>query len=121
MGKKISVFGGIQLKIMKLNELTGHDVYEFCYSHNYPNHWNDSSIYITDEDLGLLSPYIDTVIKNYHYYGPQKVSKKQWKDIKKGYLKSENKAATTDQIFHAVQLWLENDSSNADYFWILGI
>ena len=68
--------------LLKLNELIGHDVYEFCYDSNYPRHWNKNSLFIDSDDIVLLSPYFDQIFTNFHYYGSQKITNLEWQNIK---------------------------------------
>lgn len=80
------------MEIMKLEDLKGHDVYEFAYNSCAKKrlHWNESSIYVSDEDFYLLSEYLDKTIDDYHYYGPQKMYISDWNTIKYLVLKSED-------------------------------
>lgn len=71
------------MKIIKHDELrlSGHDVYEFSYNRNYPRHWNEDSVYISSENIQILEKFINSVIKDFHYYGPQKIYDYQWKNL----------------------------------------
>lgn len=114
------------MKTMKLEDLEGHDVYEFAYDSCVRSelHWNESSIYVSDEDFGFLSKYLDQVIENYHYYGPQKMYITEWNVIKDLVLKSENKHENIEIIlkfFNKIDLWIKSDNENLNFFWIYGI
>ena len=114
------------MKIMRLEDLEGHDVFEFTYDSCVQNklHWQESSIYISDDDFHLLYKYADQVIKNYHYYGPQKVYIREWNIIKDLLLKSEKEHEDIEKIlelFNEVDLWLKCDPQKLDFFWIYGI
>jgi len=114
------------MKIMRLKELEGHDVYEFAYDSSYrgESHWHESSIYVSDEDFIFLSKYLDKVFSHYHYYGPQKVTMTEWAEIKDLVLKDGRKDSKIEEILdfiRAVDSWLESDWRKEKYFWILGI
>lgn len=105
------------LKIMKLNELEGHDVYEFCYPEDYPNNWNENSIFISMECFTKLSPFLDKIFSDYNYYGPQKVEINEWKMFEKLFLNSENEL----ESIKILNDWVSKVNKKYNYFWILGI
>lgn len=109
------------MKAIKLDELKYHDVYEFCYAENYPNHWNENSIFFDSDDFFKLESFLNEVFTNYHYYGPQKVKLSQWQKLKTLIL---NKNCEEELYFKdfikSVESWLYKNKKY-DYFWILGI
>lgn len=110
------------INILKKDDLKkhGHDVYEFCTAANYPNNWSENSIYLSMENFKLISPYIDKKIKNYHYFGPQKVTVKEWISIKNiALLKKHSEELIV--FFQTIDYWIEENNSDYSYFWILGI
>lgn len=109
------------MRIMKLNDLTGHDVYEFCTGKDYPGTWNENSLFLSTEDFLLLSPYLNEVFTNYHYYGPQKVSFCKWEKVKESYLSSKNKDFELIKFFTDIDNWISKENGSYDYFWILGV
>lgn len=34
------------MNLLKKSELKSHDVYEFCYAKDYPNHWSEDSLFL---------------------------------------------------------------------------
>ncbi len=112
------------MKSIKLNELKSHDVYEFCYAENYPNHWNENSIFFDSDDFINLQPFLNKLFYNYHYYGPQKIKLSQWEKIK--ILIQDNNFSNYEEklyfkkFIETVETWLYKNKKH-DYFWILGI
>ena len=112
------------LRILKLDEVTNGDTYEIAYAHSYPaNHWSKDSLYITDDDSGIqmIEPYLDAVFSNYAYYGPQKITLAQWKQVE---VLAQNDTDIVQRIgnfFEDINNWLKLGNQKADYFWILGI
>lgn len=113
------------MNLMKLSELKGHDVYEFSYAHNYKpcplGHWNKESIYVSDEDFAILCEYIDSVIVNFNYYGPNKVYLKQWNQIRDKFICSKIENKKLLNFFSGINSWINLDINKSDYFWILGL
>lgn len=114
------------MKIMMLEDLEGHDVFEFTYDSCFQKnlYWQKSSIYISDDDFYILYKYANQVIKNYHYYGPQKIYIKEWNIIKELLLKSENDnkdIGKISELLNDIDLWIINDPQKLDFFWIYGI
>ena len=50
--------GGNNVKILKKNDIESHDMYEFCYAKDYPENWNEDSLFLIDEEFILLMPYL---------------------------------------------------------------
>lgn len=108
------------MNILKKNDLKDHDVYEFCYAKNYPNHWNEDSIFLEMEDFLFISPYLDKVFSQYHYYGPQKITLLEWESVKKVAINEVNTKEIID-FFNGIDIWINENKIDCDYFWILGI
>lgn len=108
------------MNILRKNDLKDHDVYEFCYAKNYPNHWNEDSLFLEMEDFSLISPYLDKVFSQYHYYGPQKITLLEWKSVRKVAINEVNTKEIIN-FFNEVDIWLNENKTDCDYFWILGI
>lgn len=109
------------MELLRLNDLKGRDVYEFCYANNYPKHWSDDSLFLSTEDFSVLSSYLDSVYPNYHYYGPQKIMISEWEKIKGTYLCSENINILLSEFFISIDAWIKKDITLANHFWILGV
>lgn len=107
------------MRIMVKSDLIGSDVYEFSYLAD--THWSKSSIYVADEDFAYLSKYIDQIIENYPYYGPQKMYITTWNEIKNLVLKFEGENKEIFNFFEQVDNWIEGANKKLDYFWIYGI
>lgn len=109
------------MKLMKLNDLIGHDVYEFCCVSNYPDNWNNNSLFLTTEDFSLLSSYLDVAFPNYNYYGPQKITLDEWNKIKELYSNSQDKDTLLSDFFIKIDDWLDKENNTFSHFWILGV
>ncbi len=109
------------LKFMTYDDMQkyGHDVHElcYCYDERNPEHWRKDSLYLSDETLIALQPYIDKMIDNFAYYGPQKVTIEEWENIKNLYNENCN---DSKQFFDMVNSWLAKMQDSNSYFWILG-
>lgn len=111
------------MKIMKLQDLKGHDVYEFSYLRNYnrdicESYWSKDSIYISDEDFSKISKYIDSCITSFDYYGVNEISLCEWEHVKN---KAEKDSKYLNEFFKSIDLWIKSDIDNSSSFWILGI
>lgn len=60
------------MKLMKLNELSDHDLYEFCYATDKPK-TGTAIQFLFQQKIFKNPPYLDQVFPNFHYYGQQKV------------------------------------------------
>lgn len=106
------------MNLLLKNELTSHDVYEFCYPIHYPKHWNDNSLFLNSDDIVLLSPYLDNIIPNFHYYGEQKITLSDWNAIKSLCIADK---PLFDTFFQTLDSWIGDNPQQDNYFWILGI
>lgn len=104
------------MKLIELKNLIDHDVYEFCYANNFPNCWNENSLFLSTEDFSNLSSYLDKIFPEYHYYGPQKITLAQWEEVK-----NLSSNPSLEDFFNKIDGWIKNDNQNSNYFWILGV
>lgn len=112
------------IKIMSLDQLESHDVYEIAYAQSYPDQfWSQDSLYLSDDENGInpLVPYLDKVFRPFAYYGPNQISLDQWDEVFSAYKKDPARDRFIEHFFHAVQEWLRDGNQDAPYFWILGI
>lgn len=112
------------MKIMKLENLTSGDVYEFTYCKSYnqetlDNFKNKDSIYISDEDFKKLGKYINLVFPQFNYFGPNKIKLKEWKELEDKILISED--IELIEFMTEFNLWISSSKENENCFWILGI
>lgn len=105
------------MHVMRLEELASHDVLEFCYCIRYPEHWNADSVFVSDDDSYRLSPYLEQVIPNYPYDGPQEVTVAQWERIER--------LAWNDghfqEFFQKIREWKRKDPAGSNCFWVYGV
>lgn len=106
--------------MLKDLEQHGHDVYEFCYFYDIekPVHWNENSIYIDSDDMTVLAPYINQVILDFSYYGPQKVECSDWEKIKRICMVDHFEDM---DFFLKIDDWLMQSKIGDAFFWILGV
>lgn len=109
--------GEERMKILKFEDLVSHDVLEFCYSVRYPEHWNFDSIFVYDDEFFCLSSCLEQVIPNYNYFGAQKVTLEEWKQIKKFALEKNE----YQDFFYEVDKWIKKDPEQNNSFWIYGV
>lgn len=107
----------VDMKILALNELTAHDVFEFCYADNYPNHWNNNSLFVEFDEFTVIYPYLEKIIPDFKLYAPQRVTLDEWHGIKAVLSVKKEYASFTE----AVDMWIANSPFPSDYFWILGV
>ena len=113
--------GGNNVKLLKKNDLESHDMYEFCYAKDYPENWNEDSLFLIDEEFILLMPYLDKVFLNFAYYGRQKGTLSEWEKVKQLACRDKNQKECIITFFIQIDDWINNDVNKNDYFWILGI
>ena len=119
------------LRLLRLEELSGHDVYELAYAHIYRENlpfaeeqaafWRPENRYLTDNGDGrgidALAPSLDRVFEGFAYLAPQRVTLAQWARVEQLHRAAHPEDAP---FFQAVAAWLEQGNRGADYFWILG-
>lgn len=70
------------IKIITLENLNGKgDVFEFMRSDFKNEHWHESSIFLTEDAFDFLHLYIDEVLPNFNYFGPNSITPEQWNQI----------------------------------------
>ncbi len=106
------------MKLLKLHELVGHDVYEFCYPSNYPKNWNEDSLYIDSDDIVILQPYFEQVFSQFSYYGQQKIMLFEWKNIEELCLLEKPKYKN---FFNQINDWIRCDPMKSNFLWLLGV
>ncbi len=105
------------MKVIKLEELVSHDVFEFCYSIRYPEHWNFDSVFVNDDEFDCLNFYLEQIIPNFKYYGEQKIKMEEWNQIKNLALKNND----YQEFFQAIDVWKQKDPKESESFWIYGV
>ena len=105
------------MQVLNFEQLESHGIFEFCYSVRYPKHWNEDSAFVDYDDFVLLCPYLEQVIPNYKYFGPQRVTQKEWKRIETLALEQNE----YKDFFQEIDNWKEKDPENSDFFWIQGV
>ena len=109
------------MNLLRKSELKSHDMYEFCYAKDYPNHWSEDSLFLIDEEFAVLVPYLSKVFSQFDYYGREKVTLSQWEAVKEFALAQKNQKECIINFFIQIDEWINNDVNESDYFWILGI
>lgn len=105
------------LKVMTLQELVSHDVFEFCYSIRYPKHWNFDSVFVDYDEFICLSSYLEQVIPDYKYFYAQEITVKDWKQIENLAL-ADNK---NRNFFQTIDKWKQKDPTRSESFWVYGV
>ena len=109
------------MNLLRKSQLKSHDMYEFCYAKDYPNHWSEDSLFLIDEEFTFLEIYLDKVFSQYHYYGRQKETLNEWETVKQLALGEKNQKECIINFFSQIDEWINNDMNKSDYFWIFGI
>lgn len=109
------------MNLLKKSDLKSHDVYEFCYAKDYPNHWSEDSLYIIDEEFAVLVPYLSQVFSDFDYYGREKVTLSEWENVKQLALGEKKQKESILSFFNEIDEWLKKDINRDDYFWIFGL
>lgn len=105
------------MKVIKLKELVSHDVFEFCYSIHYPEHWNFDSVFVSDDEFDYLYLYFEQIIPNFNYYGSQEITMEEWNQIKILALKNND----YQNFFQEIDIWKQQDPQKSESFWIYGV
>ena len=114
---------GTNLEILSLEDLEGHDVFEFMQGIYKGEHWQSTSIYFTEESFGCLYSHIDDVLENFNYYGPNIITVEQWEEIKsKVYLSVNNdeKMPSFIDAFNKIDEWVQKNFVYHKCFSICG-
>lgn len=105
------------MKVMKLEELEGHDVYEFSYCLRHEAHWNPDSVYVSYEDMQGLVSYIERVMSDFPYYSSEEVTVEQWTEMETSALQD----GKFSEFFRRIREWKSGDPEGRDSFWIHGV
>lgn len=108
-------------KILRKEELTGHDVFELQRGYLEDLHGLEDSIYLTEEGLDHtgLNKMFEECLDNFNYYGFNRVSKAEWDTIKKRI--DESKVGSNKVIFEQIGHWVNECFENHDHFKVLGL
>ncbi len=120
------------LRILHLDELSTHDMYEFAFAHSFDpanlssaSFWHPEYLYVEDEEwgIGILADAISAVFQEppgFAWYGETIVSLAQWADIEALTRSAHPDDRNVDAFFTAVRAWLKEGNRGASFFWILG-
>lgn len=108
------------MMIIKKQDLTRHDVFEFMKGRLDRTHWKEDSIYLTEEALGEteLLDFLTLTLKNFNYYGPTEVTEEEWSIIKRNV--SESNSAITKQLVFEIDEWAKECFKAHSFFTICG-
>ncbi|MDX8363934.1 hypothetical protein [Cytobacillus sp. IB215665] len=112
------------IKVLHLKDLEDKCVYEFAEGRFNKEHWKESSIYVTFEDFNKLSPFIEEIMPEFNYYGPNTVSIFQWNKLKEKII-IKFRQEKLDNInlldpFNEIDIWVQDCFKNHGHFSILG-
>lgn len=119
------------IHLMTLPEITGHDVYELLYAHRWgedlPHEaqsaafWKAENRYLSDDadgrGLDALAPALSQVCPDFNWYGPNRVTLAQWREVEGLHLRDHPEDR---DFFRAVGRWLEEGNRGVDWFWLMG-
>ncbi|MFJ7935583.1 hypothetical protein [Sporosarcina sp. NPDC096371] len=111
------------MEILALQDLEGHDVFEFMKGVFEGKHWQSYSIYFTEESFHGLYLHIDEVVENFNYLGPNTVTVEQWEKIKNRVYSSGNndeKTLSFIDAFNKVDEWVQENFKYHACFSICG-
>lgn len=113
------------MKILKLNELEGHDVFEFMQGEYNEEHWKIDSIFLTEEDFAYIYPFITEALDDFNYYGPNEVTKEIWIKIKNNvhssFSNSEDNKEELMKFLDDIDIWVKLSLLKYNCFSICGI
>ena len=74
----------MELRLFPLDQVYSGDTYEIAHSGPYV-HWSPDSLYFHDDldTLEILGPHVNMVFGDFNWYGPQKVTLEQWKQVER--------------------------------------
>lgn len=109
------------MQILKKQDLTRHDVFEFMKGQLDRTHWLEDSIYLTEETLEetKLVDVLTLTLKNFNYYGPTEVTEEDWCIIKQTV--NESNCEITKQLVIHIDKWTEECFISHSCFTICGI
>lgn len=112
------------MEIVTLENLQGHDVFEFMQGAFKGEHWHSSSIYFTEESFNPLYLYIIDVIPSFNYFGPNHITNEQWGKVMQTIAShtrntNENNQALVDFLYK-VDAWVQTCLKKHGCFTICG-
>lgn len=109
------------MKILKKQDLTSHDVFEFMQGQLNDSHWQDDSIYLTEEILAetKLVDFLELTLKNFNYFGPTEVTEEDWNKLKRNINASSSEI--TKQLVYEIDEWTKECFKVHTCFTICGI
>ena len=112
----------MELRLFPLDQVYSGDTYEIAHSGPYV-HWSPDSLYLHDDldTLEILGPHVNMVFGDFNWYGPQKVTLEQWKQVERRCEFANLDNPSVPVFFETVRQWLSPADLAAGYFWILGI
>ena len=119
------------IRLMTLEELTGHDVYELIYAHRWGERlphamqvaafWTADNRYLSDDNDGqgidALAPALSQVCPVFNWYGPNRLLLSQWRAVEAIHCRDHSEDRP---FFQAVDCWLEEGNRGAGWFWLMG-
>lgn len=109
------------MKILKKEDLTSHDVFEFMRGPLMDTHWHEDSIYLTEDalaDSGLADFFYST-LTNFNYYGPNEITQENWSLIKSNINNSNGELAK--QLVNEIDIWARSCFQSYPCFTVCGI
>lgn len=109
------------IKIQTLKNLQQRDVFEFMRGDYKHEHWQESSIFLTEEAFAFLHLHINEVLPNFNYFGPNSVNLEQWNQI--AFIAfTLNKSMDIDFIrfFNKIDDWVQKNFKEHTCFSICG-
>lgn len=67
--------------IYDVEDLEGSDYIEVLPGKFKRTHWNDSSIFFSEESFGYIRPAIENCHRAFYYFGPNEIRTETWKKI----------------------------------------
>lgn len=108
------------MQTLRKQDLSGHDVFEFMQGEYNDIHWNEDSIYLTEDTLSQteLLAALTGSLEHFNYYGPTEVSKEDWNTIKEKLDVTTSK--DTKSLISEIDDWASECFKGQLYFTILG-
>lgn len=84
-------------------------------------HWQESSIFLTEEAFAFLHLHIEEVLPNFNYFGPNSVNPKQWDQIAFNACALNNSVDTgCIRFFNKIDDWVQKNFEEHTCFSICG-
>ncbi|MEA0552862.1 hypothetical protein U1P98_03945 [Lysinibacillus irui] len=110
------------MEINTLEKLNGRrDVFEFMRGDFKNEHWHKSSIFLTTEAFDVLHLYIEEVLPDFNYFGPNKVNREQWNQIAFNAISLNNSVDIAFlRFFNSIDYWVKENFEEHICFSICG-